>query len=59
MAYVDRLLGGRPDFAYATLLNGAQQLHLHRQRKISHLVKEKRSTGSRLEEAITIAPRHR
>ena len=37
-AYIDRLLGGRADFADLLFLNRPQKLDLHRQRKIGYFI---------------------
>jgi len=52
---VDRLLAGRAYLAHASLLDRAQQLHLHRQRQFGNLVEEQRAAGRGMEEAVAIA----
>src|SRR5437660_3808426 len=53
-AHVDRILLRRADLAHALLLDGAQQLHLHGERQVRHLVEEQRAAVRRLEEAFAI-----
>ncbi|MDQ5880029.1 MAG: hypothetical protein QG638_2766, partial [Pseudomonadota bacterium] len=56
-AHIDRLFGRTANFAYPLFLDGTQQLDLHRQRQIGHLVKKERAAAGRLKETITITVR--
>lgn len=54
-AHVDHLFGSTADLAHLFLLNRTQQLHLHRQRQVSHLVEKQRPSIGRLEESFAVA----
>ena len=58
-AHVHRVLLGGADLAHLLLLDRAQQLDLHRQRQIGHLVEEQRAAVGGLEEAVAIGSRRR
>src|SRR5712692_2674473 len=53
-AHVDRILLRRADLAHPPLLDRAQQLHLHGERQLGHLVEEQRAAVRRLEEALAV-----
>ena len=48
------LLAGRADLAHLLLLDRAQQLHLHRQRQIRHLVEKQRAAVRGLEKPVAV-----
>ena len=52
--HVDRQLGDGTDRPHRALLNRAQQLALHRQRKVADLVEEQRAAVGRLKEAFAV-----
>ena len=60
-AHIHRFFRHRPHLADALFLDGAQQLHLHGQRQIGHLIQEQRAAIGRHEEAdpIGVCPRER
>ena len=53
-AHVDRLLGSGADLAHPPLLDRAQQLDLHRQRQVGHLVEHQGAAVGRLEKTIAL-----
>ena len=58
-AHVDRVFLGVADAPHLLLLDHAQQLHLHRQRQVAHLVEEERAVLGCLEVADLVAVRAR
>ena len=60
-AHIHRFFRHRPHLADALFLDGTQQLHLHGQRQVGHLIQKQRAAIGRHEEAdaIGIRPRER
>ena len=54
-AHVDRVLGGRPDFAHGLLLDHAKQLDLHRERQVGDFVQEQSAGVGSLEKSVAVA----